>query len=110
MQLLQSLQICLLNYPISDQFDKAYATETVDSGSIPGWIKPTTIKNWYSQLPSLMFVQNEKVGVKPPPCVLDRWAHCMLKNKMSISRYNHVLCSGFRGFSALFKVSNILSQ
>ena len=35
--------------------DWASAVETVDSGSIPGRVKPKTIKIWYSQLPCLTF-------------------------------------------------------
>ena len=30
--------------PISGRVDRASATETVDSGSIPGWVIPKTIK------------------------------------------------------------------
>ena len=30
--------------PISGRVDRASATETVDSGSIPGWVKPKTIR------------------------------------------------------------------
>ena len=33
--------------------DRASATETVDLGSIPGWVKPNAMKNWYSQLSCL---------------------------------------------------------
>ena len=41
--------------PISGRVDKAYATETVDSGSIPGWVKPKTIAMVFSA--SLLDVQ-----------------------------------------------------
>ena len=34
----------LANYPISGRVDRASATEAVDSGSIPDWVKPKTIK------------------------------------------------------------------
>ena len=30
--------------PISGRVDRASATRAVDSGSIPGWVKPKTIK------------------------------------------------------------------
>ena len=30
--------------PISGRMDRASATEAVDLGSIPGWVKPKTIK------------------------------------------------------------------
>ena len=30
--------------PISGRVDRASVTETIDSGSIPGWVKPKTIK------------------------------------------------------------------
>ena len=33
------------NQPFSGRVDKASATEAIDLGSIPGWIKPKT-KNW----------------------------------------------------------------
>ena len=41
--------------PNSGWIDKASATETVDSGSIPGRVKIKDYKNWYSQLPCLTF-------------------------------------------------------
>ena len=31
-------------WPISGRADRASTTEMVDSGSIPGWVKPMTIK------------------------------------------------------------------
>ena len=40
---------------ISGRVDGAFAYETVDSGSIPGRVKPKTSKNWYLQLPCLTF-------------------------------------------------------
>ena len=50
-QLLRNLQInipCLMNRnefkPISGRVDRASATEAVDTGSIPGRVKPKTIK------------------------------------------------------------------
>ena len=38
------INVCYLNQLISGRVDKASATETVDSGSIPGRVKPKTIK------------------------------------------------------------------
>ena len=32
------------NFWIRGRVDRASATEAVDSGSIPGWVKPKTIK------------------------------------------------------------------
>ena len=58
---------------MSDRVDRASATEAVDSGSTPGPVKPKTIKNWYSQLPRLTF-SSKRDCVKPPPCLVDRWA------------------------------------
>ena len=55
--------------PISGRVDRASATEAVDSGSIPG----QDYKNWYSQLSCLTF-SIKRDSVKPPPCVVDRWA------------------------------------
>ena len=59
--------------PISGRVDRASATEAVDSGSIPGRVKPKNYKNWYSQLSCLTF-SIKRDSVKPPPCVVDRWA------------------------------------
>ena len=42
------LQIILLK-PLDCWVDKASATDTIDQGSNPGWLKPD-YKNWYSQL------------------------------------------------------------
>ena len=54
------------------QYDKVFATETVDKGSIPGRIKPKTLKidihsclAWRSA--------STRDSVKPPSCVMDRW-------------------------------------
>ena len=38
------INVCYLNQLISGRVDRASATETVDSGSIPGRVKPKTIK------------------------------------------------------------------
>ena len=58
--------------PMSGQVDRASATETVDSGSIPNRVEPKTIKSdWYSQLPCLTF-SNQRDSVKPPTCVVDK--------------------------------------
>ena len=59
--------------PISGRVDRASATEAVDSGSIPGWVKPKTIKIGIHSFPCLTF-SNQRDCVKPPPCVVDRWA------------------------------------
>ena len=37
------------NEPMGGRVDRASAFKTVDSGSIPGRVKPKTTKNWYSQ-------------------------------------------------------------
>ena len=55
--------------PISGQVDKPSTTEAIDSPS--GQTKD--YKDWYSQLPCLTF-SNQRDSVKPPPCVVDRWA------------------------------------
>ena len=44
-------------------------------------------KNWYSQLPCLTF-SIKKDSVKPPPCLVDRWAGGNLTRKT-----NHTWCS-----------------
>ena len=55
------------------------ATETKDLGSIPGWVKPIIIKNWYLQLPCLTFsIERDSV---PPPSVVNRWAGGTLTRK-----------------------------
>ena len=57
---------------ISGQVDRASATEVVDFGLIPNWVKLKTIKSgWYSQLPCLAF-SNQRDSVKPPTCVVDK--------------------------------------
>ena len=43
---------CCLWLPISGRVDRAYATEAVDSGSIPGRVKPKTIKIGIHSFPS----------------------------------------------------------
>ena len=54
---------------ISGGVDRAPATPTVDSGSIPGRVKQKTIQIGFSQLPCLAF--NIKCdSVKPSPCVV----------------------------------------
>ena len=50
--------------PISGRVDRASVTEAVDSSSIPGRVKTNTIK----------FGIHSFSAVKPPPCVVDRWA------------------------------------
>ena len=52
----------------SGRVDRVSATETVESGSIPGPGITKDYKNWYSQLPCLTF-SNKRDSVKPPPCV-----------------------------------------
>ena len=37
---------------ISRQVDKAFATEAVNSGSIPGWVKPKTTKIGIDSFPA----------------------------------------------------------
>ena len=66
--------------PISGRVDKASATETVDLGSILSWGQIKDYKNWYSQLTYLTF-SNLKDSVKPPPCVVDRWAGGILTRR-----------------------------
>ena len=63
----------------------ASATEAVDSVLIHDRVKSKTIKIGIQQLPCLMF-SNEKVTVKPPPFVIDRWAGVSLirKSKRSV--------------------------
>ena len=38
--------------PISGRVDKASTAETVDSGSIPGQVKPKTLKNGIQSFPA----------------------------------------------------------
>ena len=48
--------------------------ETVDSGSIPGRVKPKTIKNGTHRFHYLLDVKAiNRASVKSPPCVVDRW-------------------------------------
>ena len=56
----------------SDRVDRASATEAVDSGSIPGRVKPKTIKIVF--IASLFDVQQLKKQCEIPPCVVDRRA------------------------------------
>ena len=51
--------------------DRAYATERVDSGSIPGRVKPNTFKSDIHSFPSGNSAIKE---VKPPQYVVDKWA------------------------------------
>ena len=64
--------------------DRASATETVDSGLIPGRVKTKDSKTWHSQLPCLTF-SIERDSVKPPPCVVDRWAGGSLTRRPKVS-------------------------
>ena len=60
--------------------DWASVTEAVDKGSIPGRVKPKTIKIGIHSFPawrSAIKRNNEK----PPPCVVDRWAGWQLEAK-----------------------------
>ena len=66
--------------PISGQVDRACATDTVYFRSIPCHVKVKTKKNWYSQFSCLTF-SIERDRVKPPPCVVDRWAGGSLTRK-----------------------------
>ena len=45
-------QACQINQPISGRVDRASATETVDSGSIPGRVIPKTIKTGIHSFPA----------------------------------------------------------
>ena len=58
---------------ISDRVDSATAAKTIGSGSIPGWVKSKTIKIGICSFSCLTF-GIERDSVKPPPCVVDRWA------------------------------------
>ena len=40
----ETIGVCYIVQPISGRVDRASATETVDSGSIPGRVIPKTIK------------------------------------------------------------------
>ena len=56
--------------------DRASATEAVDSGSIPGRVKPKTIKiRIHSFSVCCLTFSNERDSVKPPPCgrQVGRW-------------------------------------
>ena len=58
---------------ISGWVNRRSATEAVDSGSISGWIKPNFIEiSNYSFPDWRLSIQRD--SVKPPPCVVDRWA------------------------------------
>ena len=57
--------------PNSDRVDRASATETVDSGSIPGRMKPKTIKIGIHSFPARRPAIRD--SVKPPLCVVPRW-------------------------------------
>ena len=48
--------------------DKASATKTVNSDTIPGRVKPKTLKIGICGFPCL----KKKDSVQPPPCVVDR--------------------------------------
>ena len=61
-----------LNVEIRGRVRRAPATETVDSGSIPGRVKPKIIKLVFTA-PCLP-ISIKKDSVKPIPCVVDRWA------------------------------------
>ena len=59
----------------SGQVDKRSTTETVDSGSIPGWVKPKTTRiiiGIYS-FPAWPLATKSR-SVKLPPFALDKWA------------------------------------
>ena len=58
---------------ISDRVDKASATKTIDSGSIPGRVKLKTIKIGIHSFPACRLAIKGTDSVKPPPCVVDRW-------------------------------------
>ena len=59
--------------PISNRLDRASATGTLDSGSIPGRVKPKTIKiGIYSVYAVRSTLKRD--SVKPPPSVVNRWA------------------------------------
>ena len=59
---------------ISGRVDRASATETVNSGSIPGRVKPKTINIGIHSL-SAWRSTIKKDSVKPPPCgrQMGRW-------------------------------------
>ena len=58
----------------------AIAIETVNSGSIPGWIKPNTIKIGIHNFPARRSAI-KRDSVKPPSCLVDRWAGGSLTRK-----------------------------
>ena len=62
--------------------DGASATETVNSGSIPGRVKPKTIKIGIHSFPATF--SNKRDSVKPPPCVVDRWAGGSLTRRQKV--------------------------
>ena len=63
--------------------DRASATEVVDSGSIPGRVKPKTIKFGIHLKQGSFKFSNLRVSVKPLSCVIDRW-QLDLKTKSSL--------------------------
>ena len=60
--------------------DRALATETVRLW-FDSWLSQSKhYTKWYSQLPCLAF-SHTRDSVKPPPCVVDRWAGGSLTRK-----------------------------
>ena len=63
---------CPVSKPSSGRVDSAPATETVDTGWIPGRVKPNTTKTGIHSCPAWHSPLTRK-SVKPTPCVVDRW-------------------------------------
>ena len=76
-----TLQLHRYFIPISGRVDKASATKTVDTGSITGRIKSKTIKVGIHSLP-VWRSTTKRDSVKPPPCVVDRWANGSLTRRL----------------------------
>ena len=59
--------------PISGRVDRAFATETVDTGSIPGRVKPKTHKSDI-YIASLLDGHHLRDRLNYPLSVIDKWA------------------------------------
>ena len=67
--------------PLSILSGRVYA-ETVGSGSIPGLVKPSTIKiHWYSQILCLTF-NVKRDSAKPPRGMVNSWTGGSLTRKL----------------------------
>ena len=78
---LQLTVVARLPMETNNRMDRVCHTETVDSGSIPGWVESKTIKLVFIAFPAWR-AAIKRDSVKPPPCVVNRWAGGSLTRRL----------------------------